>query len=117
MCKNIWTQIQLCYKWFKEGRYVINDATPMQSMKTLKQWRKLLDNRRIIIIEITDDVVISFSWCQAIFTHVFGMKGAAANTVQKLLHFEQKQCRMDIGQEMLAMFDYIETTAQLAKTE
>ena len=43
--------------------------------------------------------------CQAIFTDVLGIKRAAAKIVPKLLNFKQKQCRMDIAQEMLTMFN------------
>ena len=59
----------------------------------------------INIIEIGDDVGISFSSCQAIFTDGFGMKRAAAKIVPKLLNVEQKQRRMDITQEMLTTFN------------
>ena len=56
----------------------------------------ILDNRRITIKEVADDVGISFGSYQAIFTDVFGMKRSAAKIVSKLLNFEQKQ-----RQEML----------------
>ena len=39
------------------------------------------------------------------FTHVLDIKRAAAKIVSKLLNFEQKQCRMDISQEMLTTFN------------
>ena len=66
----------------------------------------ILDNRRITIREITDDVRISFGSCQAIFTDVLGMKSAAVKIVLKLLNFEQKKKRrMDIAREMLTTFN------------
>ena len=65
----------------------------------------ILYNRRIIIRVVADDVGIWFSSCQGIFTDVLGMKRAAANIVPKLLNFEQKQPRMDIGQEMSTTFN------------
>ena len=49
-----------------------------------------LNNRRIIIREVADDIL--------------GMKLAAAKIVPKLLNFDQKQCRLNIAQEMLRMF-------------
>ena len=49
-----------------------------------------LDNRRITIREVADDVGISFGSCQAIFT----------NIIPKLLNLEQKQRRIDTTQEM-----------------
>ena len=59
----------------------------------------ILDNcRRITIKELAGDVGISFGSSQAIFTNVLNIKRAAAKIVSKLLNFEQKQRRMDIGQ-------------------
>ena len=49
----------------------------------------ILDNHRITIREVADDVGISFGSCLAIFTDVLGMKRAATEIVQKLLNFEQ----------------------------
>ena len=46
----------------------------------------ILDNRRITIREVADDV--------------WGMKCASAKIIPKLLNFEQKQPLMDIAQEM-----------------
>ena len=50
----------------------------------------ILDNCRITIRDVADDVGISFGSCQAIFTNVLGMKRAAAEIVPKLLNIEQK---------------------------
>ena len=61
----------------------------------------ILDNRRITIREVTDDVGVSFGSCQAIFMDVLGMKHAAAKIVPIL----QKQSRMDIAQEVLTTFN------------
>ena len=77
-----------------------------QPMKTLKQWRKwFLDNRRITIAKVADDVGISFSSCKAIFRDVLGMKRAAAKIDQKFLNSEQNQRRKDIAQKMLTTFN------------
>ena len=65
----------------------------------------ILDNRRITIREVADDVGISFGSCQAIFTNFLGMKHAAAKIVSKLLNLKQNQCRMNIAQEMLMSFN------------
>ena len=65
----------------------------------------VLNNRRIPIREVADDVGISFGSCQAIFTDVLGMKRAAAKIVPILQNFEQKQRRMDIAQEMCTSFN------------
>ena len=53
----------------------------------------ILDNRRITIKEVAEDVDISFGSYQAIFTDVLCMKCAALKIVPKLLNFEQKQRR------------------------
>ena len=64
-----------------------------------------MDNRRITVREVADDVGILFGSCQAILTDFVGIKSAAAKIVPKLINFEQKQGRMDIGQEMLTTFN------------
>ena len=48
----------------------------------------ILDNRRITIRVVADDVGISFGSCQATFADVLGLKCAAVNFVTKLLNFE-----------------------------
>ena len=63
--------------------------------------KMILENRRITIREVVDDVGISFGSCQAIFSDVLGMKRVAAKFVPKLLNFDQKQRRVDIAQELL----------------
>ena len=47
----------------------------------------ILNNRRITIREVADNVGISFGSCQAIFTDVLGLKRAAAKIAPKLLNF------------------------------
>ena len=64
-----------------------------------------MDNCRITIRDVADDVGISFGSCEAIFTNVLGMKRAAAEIVPKLLSFVQQQRCMDIAQEKLMMFN------------
>ena len=67
------TQVQLWYNQFKEGREDVNDdarpGSPIMSTtdKNIEVVKKMiLDNRRITIGEVADDVVISFGSCQAI---------------------------------------------------
>ena len=67
--------------------------------------KMILDNCRITIRETSDDVVILFGSCQAIFMDVLAMKCAAVKIVPKLLNFELKQRLMDIAQEMLTPFN------------
>ena len=47
----------------------------------------ILDNRRITIREVADDVGILFGSCQAIFTCVLGMKRATEKIFNFLLNF------------------------------
>ena len=60
-----------------------------------------MDNRRITISEVADDIGISVGSCQAIFTDVLGIKHAAAKIVPKWINFEQNQRSTGIAQEML----------------
>ena len=57
----------------------------------------ILDNRRITVGEVADDVSILFISCQAIFTDILGMKRATAKIVPKLINLEPEQCRIDIA--------------------
>ena len=66
-------QVQLWYNRFKEGREDVNDdacpgrpskSTTDENIKAVKEM--ILDNRRITIGEVADDVDISFESCQAI---------------------------------------------------
>ena len=74
------TQVQLWYSRFKEGRENDNDDAPpgRSSMPTTNDnievvKQMFLDNRRIAIREIADNIVISFGLCRTIFTEVFGI--------------------------------------------
>ena len=83
-------QVQLSYNRFKEGREDVNDDIPSTSttgenIKAVKEM--ILDNRRITIREIGNDVGISFGSCQAIFTDVLGMKSAVAKIAPKITIF------------------------------
>ena len=92
------TQVQLWYNQFKEGREDVNDDARPGRLSTLttngniEAVKKviILDNHRITIREVADDVGISFGSCQAIFTDVLGIKRATAKIVPKLQNFEQK---------------------------
>ena len=110
--QNSRTQVQLRYNRFKEGREEVNDdarsdgsstSTTDENMEAEK--KIILDNRRITIREVADNVGISFASFQAIFTDVLGLKCAAAKIVPKLLNFEQKQRRIYIAQKMLTTFN------------
>ena len=46
--------------------------------------KMILNNRRITIREVADDVGLTFGSCQAIFMDVLGMKRTATEIVPKL---------------------------------
>ena len=82
------TQVQQCYNRFKKSREDVNDNTRpgRQSTSTTDEnieavKKMILNNLRITIRDVADDVGISFGSCQAIFTDVLGMKHAAAKNV------------------------------------
>ena len=65
----------------------------------------ILNNRRIALREIADNVDISFGSCQAIFMDALSTKHAPAKIVPKLLNCEQKQLRIDVVQDILTTFN------------
>ena len=60
----------------------------------------ILDNLRISLREVADDVGISFAKFQAIFTNFLGMKRAPVKIFPILINFGQNQRRMGIAQEI-----------------
>ena len=75
------------YNRFKDGREDVNDdsrpdrpctSTTSENIEAMKKMN--LDNRRITIREVANDVGISFGQCQAIFTDL-GMKRAVAKII------------------------------------
>ena len=78
-------------------RRVTCTSTTYENIEAVK--KMILANHCINIRDLAVDVDILFGSCQAIFTDDLSMKHA------KLLNFEQKQCRMDIAQEMLTTFN------------
>ena len=96
------------YNRFKEDREDVNDnagpghpstSTADENIEAVK--KMILNNHRITIREVADDVCISFGSCQATFTNVLVMKRATAQIVPKLLSFVQKKHDIDIAQDML----------------
>ena len=60
-----------------------------------------MENRRITIREVAENVVISVGSCHAIFSDILCLKRVTAKFVSRLLNFDQKTRRMTIAQEML----------------
>ena len=87
---------------FSEGREDVNDeertgrpstSTTDENIDVVK--KIVLVNRRITVREVAEDLNIS------IFTNDLGMTRVAAKIVPKLLHFDQKQHRINIAEEIL----------------
>ena len=91
MCR---TRVQLWYKQLKEVQEDINDdsrpgcprtSTTDENIEAVK--KMILDKCRIIIRDVVDEVGISFSSCQAIFTNVLGTKPANGDGCFKIAKF------------------------------
>ena len=95
------------YNRFKEDLEDFNDSARPGRLGTSSTTVKkmILNNRRITIRRVSDDFGISFDLCQGIFTDALGIKSAIARIVPQLINCEQKQRRMNIAQEMLAIFN------------
>ena len=63
------TQVQLWYKWFKEGREDANEMLVLVARSEAVE-QMILANCRIFIRVGADDVAISFGSCQAILKDV-----------------------------------------------
>ena len=99
------------YKWYKlftECRKKLNDdarpgrpstSTTNENTEVVK--KIVMENRRITIGEVVEDVGISVGSCHAIFPDILGLKRVAAKFVPKLLNFDQNTRRMTIAQEKL----------------
>ncbi|XP_050684031.1 histone-lysine N-methyltransferase SETMAR-like [Leptidea sinapis] len=96
------------YKRFQDGRVNIEDderpgrpstSTTDENVKKVKEM--VMNDCRVAIKEVADDVGISVGSCHEIFSVVLGMKRVAAKFVPKLLNFEQKQRRVEVAQELL----------------
>jgi len=61
----------------------------------------ILQNCRLTIREIAEDVGISFGSCQAILTEKLNMQHAATKFVPRVLTEDQKANRVNISQELL----------------
>ena len=102
------TRVYEWYKRFQDGREDVEDderlgrpstSTTDKSVEKVKEM--VMNDRRITIREVADDVGKSIGSCHEIFSNVLGMKRVAAKFVPKLLNFEQKQRRMEVVQEQL----------------
>jgi histone-lysine N-methyltransferase SETMAR len=104
-----------CFEWFKRfknGRTSTEDdervgrpptAVTAGNIEGVKC--KIMEDRRLTIREISDDMNISFGSVQYILTKELAMTRVAAKFVPRLLTDEQKVNRMSIAQELLDMAD------------
>ena len=102
------TRVYEWYKRFHDGREDVEDderlgrpstSTTDENVEKVKEM--VMNDRRITIREVADDVGISIGSCHESFSNVLGMKRVAAKFVPKLLNFEKKQRRMEVAQESL----------------
>ena len=93
------TRVYEWYKRFQDGREDVEDderpgrpstsTTDENDVENVKEM--FMNDRRITIREVADDVGILIGSCHEIFSNVLGMKRVAAKFVPKLLNFKQKQ--------------------------
>ena len=104
------TRVYEWYKRFQDGREDVEDdehlgrpstSTTHENVERVKEM--VMNDRRITIREVADDVGISIGSCHKIFSDVLGTKRVTAKFVPQLLNFEQKQRRMEVAQESLTM--------------
>ena len=102
------TRVDEWYKRFQDGREDFQDdecpgrsstSTTDENVEKVKEM--VMNDCRITIREVADDVVISIGSCNEIFSNVLGIKRVAAKFVPKLLNFKQKQRRMEVALESL----------------
>jgi hypothetical protein len=60
-----------------------------------------MEDRRLTVREIANNIGISDGSAHAILTDDLGMRREAAKCVPKLLSCEQKELRLDVAQDML----------------
>ena len=93
------------YKRFQDGRVDVeyderpgrpSTSTTDENVEKVKEM--VMNDRRITIREVADDIGISIGSCHKIFSNVLGMK-----RIFYEMNFEQKQRRMEVAQESLTM--------------
>ena len=100
-----------CFEWysrFKTGRTSIDEdprsgrlCTSTDDVHIDAVRDLILQNRRLIIREIAEDVGIGFGSCQAILTEKLNIHRVASKSVPRVLTEDQKANRVNISQELL----------------
>lgn len=92
------------FKRFKEGRTTVEsderDGRPSTSHNE-EMIQKIRGNRRLTIMELSNEFQISFESVQTILTTDLDMRRVAAKFVPKLLSDEQKENRKQIATDLL----------------
>ena len=88
------TRVYEWYERFQDGREDVEDderpgrpstSTTDENVEKVKEM--VMNDRRITIRDVADDVGISISTCHGIFSNVLGMKRVAAKFVPNLFNF------------------------------
>ena len=89
------TSVYEWYKRFQDGRVDVEDdersgrpSTSTIDENVKKVEKMVMNDRRITIREVADEVGISIGSCHNIFSNVLGMKRVAAKFIPKLLNFD-----------------------------
>ena len=114
------TRIKEWYNRFKDGATSV-DSEPRHGRPStsrndivIKEVRTLvMQDRRITVRELTDEVGISIGSVHTILTADLGLRRVSAKFVPKLLTVEQKQLRLEIAQDML---DCVESDSNFLNT-
>jgi hypothetical protein len=102
------TQIKDWYNRFKNGRTSVDSdqrtgrpSTSRNPNVINKVSSLIMEDRRLTVREIANDIGISDGSAHAILTDDFGMRRVAAKFVPKLLSCEQKELLLDVVQNMM----------------
>ena len=105
-----------CYEWFKRFKraecHSVKipglDDLPHQQMTISRVHAVIHGNRRLTIREVADKVGINIGSCHQIFTERLQLRHVSAKFVPRLLTDDQKENRVEISQELLAIANGIE---------
>ncbi|XP_014091877.1 protein GVQW3 [Bactrocera oleae] len=102
------SQVFAWHKAFSEGREVIENlphacrpSTSVNDNNVDKVTETVLENRRVGIREIAEDLNISYGSAQQILINVLGMKRVNDTLVPKEMNLLQKRRRVEVAREML----------------
>ena len=101
-----------CYEWFKcfkENRMLVGEdprpgwpSTSTNNDHVMRVCAVIHGNSRLTVWEVADEAGISIGSCHQIFTEKLQMHHVSAKFVPCLSTYNQKENRVEIGQELLA---------------